>query len=344
MNHDPELPPIPAAGDAGSQGCAVVGLYLALLDDLSPEQVQAVFRHLAVCEACTQELQRLRRTTRLVASLPASEPSPQVDQAILAALAAHREEQVPPRTRPFLSPGRRKRQARLRFLGQLAAAAVLVLAVLTGIHLLSLAPPGAGSGFVLPAHLSWSGSVVYHSETRLAADGTPYQIETYHDLGTGRMHVETVMDDRVDVVAVGDEQVMLGKDMRHHVAQWGAAAWSVDDSALDLAHLRQGLQTKSAVYLGSGRFEGQEVYRIRYRNGLVLLLDMQYNPVNLLRGVDGPGTGEPIYAVFKLMPMSQVPASMWDMRIPVGFHLGTLPQKPWCGSTIIAPRILFRHT
>jgi len=118
----------------------------------------------------------------------------------------------------------------------------------------------------------------------------------------------------------------------------------VDDSALDLAHLRQGLQTKSAVYLGSGRFEGQEVYRIRYRNGLVLLLDMQYNPVNLLRGVDGPGTGEPIYAVFKLMPMSQVPASMWDMRIPVGFHLGTLPQKPWCGSTIIAPRILFRHT
>ncbi len=98
MNHDPELPPIPAAGDAGSQGCAVVGLYLALLDDLSPEQVQAVFRHLAVCAHCTQELQRLRRTTRLVASLPASEPSPQVDQAILAALAAHREEQVPPRT------------------------------------------------------------------------------------------------------------------------------------------------------------------------------------------------------------------------------------------------------
>jgi hypothetical protein len=328
MNQDPDLPPIPARGDADPQGCVVVELYLALLDDLSPEQVQAMYRHLAACEACTQEFQRLQRTTRLVASLPASEPSAQVDRAILAALAAPVEELVPPRTRPFPSPGRRKRQARLRLLGQLAAAVVLVLAAVTGIHLLSLAAPGAGSAFALPAHLSWSGFVVYHSETRLAADGTPYQIETYHDLGTGRMHVETVMDNTLDVVAVGDEQGMLGKDMRHHVAQWGAAAWSVDDSALDLVQLRQALQTRSAIYLGTGRFAGQEVYRIRYPNGLVLLLDLQYNPVNLLRGVDGRGTGEPIYAVFKLMPMSQVPASMWDMHIPVGFHLGTLPQKP----------------
>lgn len=170
--------------------------------------------------------------------------------------------------------------------------------------------------------------VVYHSRTGLTADGTAYQIATYHDLGTGRMHVETVMDDRLDVVAVGEEHVMLGKDMRHHVAQWGAAAWPVDDSAFDLAQLRQALQTRSAVSLGTGRFQGQEVYRIRYHSGLVLLLDMKYKPVNLLRGVDGPGIGEPNYEVFKLMPVSQVPASMWDMRILVGFHLGTLPQKP----------------
>ncbi len=328
MNEDTDVPPLPATGDAGPQVCAVVRLYLALLDDLSPEQVQAVFRHLDVCEECMQELRRLQRTTRLVARLPASEPSPQVDQAILAALAAHREEQVHPQARPFPSPRRVKRQVRLRFLGRLAAAAVLVLAAITGIHLFSLSSPGAGSPFALPANLSWSGSVVYHSETGLAADGTPYQIDTYHDLGTGRMHVETVMDDRLDVVAVGDEQAMLGKDMMHHVAQWGAAAWSVDDSAFDLAQLRQALQTRSAVYLGTGRFQGQDVYRIRYHNGLVLLLDRQYKPVNLLRGVEGPGTGEPIYAVFKLMPVAQVPASMWDMRIPVGFHLGTLPQKP----------------
>ena len=328
MNEDTDVPPIPAKGDSGPQVCAVVELYLALLDDLSPEQLQAVFRHLDVCAHCTQEFQRLHRTTRLVASLPASEPSPQVDQAILAALAAHREEFVPPQARPFPSPRRVKRQLRLRFLGQLAAAAVLVLAAIIGIHLFSFSAPGAGSPFALPANLSWSGSVVYHSETGLAADGTPYQIDTYHDLGTGRMHVETVMDGRLDVVAVGDEQAMLGKDMMHHVAQWGATSWSVDDSAFDLAQLRQALQTKSAVYLGTGRFQGQDVYRIRYHNGLMLLLDRQYKPVNLLRGVEGPGTGEPIYDVFKLMPVSQVPASMWDMRIPVGFHLGTLPQKP----------------
>jgi len=328
MNENPDVPPIPAPGDAGPQVCAVVQLYLALLDELSPEQVQAVFRHLDACERCTRELQRLRRTTRLVASLPASEPSPHVDQAILAALAAPQEEPVPPQAPLFAPPRRVKRQARLRFLGQLAAAAVLVLATIAGIHLFSLSSPGAGSPFALPATLSWSGYVVYHRQTGRADDGTPYQIDTYHDLGTGQMHVETVMDDLLDVVAVGDEHAMLGKDMMHHVAQWGAAAWSVDDSAVELAHLRQALQTRSAVYLGTGRFQGQEVNCIRYSNGLVLLLDMQYKPVNLLRGVDGSGPGEPIYAVFKLMPVSQVSASMWDMRIPAGFHLGTLPQKP----------------
>jgi hypothetical protein len=337
MNEDTALPPLPAPGDSGPQVCAVMQLYLANLDDLSPEQVQAVSRHLDACTRCMQELQRLQRTTRLVASLPASLPSPRVDQAILAALTAHHEEQVQPQLRLSISPRRVKRQARLRLIGQLAAAAALVLAILTGIHLLSLPAPGAGSAFALPANLSWSGYVVYHSQMRIAGDGTPYQIDTYHDLGTGRLHVETVMDDTLDVVVVGDEHAMLGKDMMHHVAQWGASAWSVDDSAFDLVQLRHALQEKSAVYLGTGHFQGQDVYRIRYHNGLVLLLDRQYKPVNLLRGVDGSTPGESIYAVFKLMPASQVPASMWDMQIPLGFHLGTLPQKPGCGSELIAP-------
>ena len=328
MNEDTALPPLPETGDSGQQVCAVVGLYLALLDDLSPEQVQAVSRHLDACTRCMQELQRLRRITRLVASLPASEPSASVDQAVLVALTAHQEEPVPPRARPFASPRRVKQQARLRLIGQLAAAAVLVLAVLTGIHFFGFPSPGVGSPFALPTTLSWSGYVLYHSETCIAASGTLYHIDTYHDLGTGRLHVETVMDDTLDVVAVGDEHAMLGKDMMHHVAQWGATAWSVDDSAFDLAHLRQALQTRSAVYLGTGRFQGQDVYRIRYHDGLVLLLDMHYKPVNLLRGLDGPAPGEPIYDVFKLMLMSQVPASMWDMRIPAGFHLGTFPQNP----------------
>src|SRR5438132_3524308 len=135
MNEGTELPPIPVRGDSGPQVCAVVQLYLALLDDLSPEQVQAVSRHLDACEQCTQELERMHRTTRLVASLPASEPSARVDRAILAALAAHHGEQVHPQMRQSMSPHRVKRRARLRFIGQLAAAAVLVLAILSGIHL-----------------------------------------------------------------------------------------------------------------------------------------------------------------------------------------------------------------
>jgi hypothetical protein len=337
MNDDTDLPPLPAKGDSGPQVCAVVGLYLAFLDDLSPEQVQAVSRHLDACEQCTRELQSMHHTTRLVASLPASEPSPHVDQAILAVLTPHQEEQIHSQVRLFAPPRRVKRQARLRLIAQLAAAAVLVLALITSIHFFSLPPPGAGSQFALPANLSWSGYVLFHSRTGIAADGTPYRIDTYHDLGTGRLHVETVMDNTLDVVAVGDEHAMLGKDMMHHVAQWGATAWSVDDSAFDLAYLKQALQARSAVYLGTGRFQGQDVYRIRYHDGLVLLLDMQYKPVNLLGGVDGSGTGGPIYDVFKLMLVSQVPASMWDMRIPVGFHLGTLPQKPGCGSALITP-------
>src|SRR5437588_12141611 len=89
MNEDTELPPIPVRDDSGPQDCAVIQLYLALLDDLPPEQVEAVSRHLDTCEQCTRELQRMQRTTRLVASLPASEPSARVDRAILAALAAH---------------------------------------------------------------------------------------------------------------------------------------------------------------------------------------------------------------------------------------------------------------
>src|SRR5215813_2684278 len=142
MNEDTALPPIPVRGDSGPQVCAVIQLYLALLNDLSPEQVQAVSRHLDTCEQCTRERQRIQRATRLLASLPPSEPSPRVDQAILAALADHQEEQVQPQMSLSTSPRRVKRRAPLRFIGQLAAAAVLVLAILSGIHLFGLLSPG----------------------------------------------------------------------------------------------------------------------------------------------------------------------------------------------------------
>jgi hypothetical protein len=142
------------------------------------------------------------------------------------------------------------------------------------------------------------------------------------------MHVETTLAHQLDVLVVGNDHEMLGMDEIHHIAQWGADAWSVDDSMFDLAALRADLQTKRAVYLDKDTFHGQDVYRIRWKNGLVLLLDMQYMPVNVLQGALGPGTGGPMYDILKLMPVSQVSNTMWDISIPHGFHMGTLPPKP----------------
>jgi len=142
------------------------------------------------------------------------------------------------------------------------------------------------------------------------------------------MHVETVMPDHLDVIAVGNHHAMLGLDMMHHVAQWGANDWSVDETAFDLAELRSDLDAHRAVYLDQDVFQGHAVYRIRTRNALVLLLDIHYMPVNVLRGAIGPGTGEPIYDSLMLMPPSHVSSSMWNMNVPAGFHMGALPKKP----------------
>ena len=131
--------------------------------------------------------------------------------------------------------------------------------------------------------------MLYHSETRIDAHGLRYYVNCYHDLGSDSMHVETLMPDHLDVIAVGNHHAMLGLDMMHHVAQWGANDWSVDETAFDLAELRSDLDAHRAVYLDQDVFQGHNVYRIRARNGLVLLLDMHYMPVNVLRGAIGPG-------------------------------------------------------
>ncbi len=134
------------------------------------------------------------------------------------------------------------------------------------------------------------------------------------------------MGNQLDVVVVSDNHKMLGLDMMHHVAQWHADAWGVDDSTFDLATLRGDLQARRAAYLGKGHFGAAEVYRIRCRNGEVLLLDMHYRPVNVL--ANAPGTGTPMYDTVKLLPDSQVPGDMWDMNMPSDFHMGKLPAKP----------------
>jgi hypothetical protein len=317
-----DLPPIPGAGEYGPQVCNTVRLYLAVQDDLSPEQVNLLFKHVSTCSACVGEFQLLNSATRLVAGLVATTPSPRVDAAIMARHSAQngKRSRKPVHLTP---PGGRSAW----LIGQIAVAAVLLLALLTATHFISLAPSGS-KAFALPANLSWSNYVLYHSETKIGANGMLYRIDSYHDLGSNRMHIETIANSQLDVVVVGDDHAMLGKDMLHHVAQWGADAWAVDDSMFDLAELRHELQTKSAVYLDKENFKGYEVYRIRCKDGLVMLLDMDYMPVNVLRGAAGSGTGEPMYDTLKLMPTSEMPSSMWDMSIPAGYQMGTLPAKP----------------
>src|SRR5262249_25810748 len=127
-----------------------------------------------------------------------------------------------------------------------------------------------------------------------------------------------------------DDSTMLGKDMMHHIAQMGSGVepWAVDGSLFDLTRLRQDLATQHAAYLGKGRFQGQEVYQIRTGNNLVLLLDMRYLPIAVLRDFTGPGTGVPLYGTYDLLSSTQVSDAMWDMQVPADFRMGELPSRP----------------
>lgn len=337
INNPPphDLPPLPQAGEAGPHACDVVRLYLAVIDDLTPAQVEQISEHVTACAACSEAFETLERATRLVGSAPGSQPSARVDSAIFAlmqrrtdARTSVRHQTVRP-IRPATRPTRPARRRAVRLSGELVAAAVIVLALFASTHLFGFfGGSGTTTAFALPANLSWGQYVIYHSETRVSSNGELYQVSSYDDLGTGSMHVETTMDGQLDVIAVGNAHQMVGLDMIHHVAQMDADAWSVDDSVFDLAALRHDLQTGQAAYLDTSTFKGQPVYRIRCSDGLVMLLDMQYMPVNVLRGAAGSGTGSPIYTTLKVMPSSQVPDSMWDMSIPSGYRMGTLPAQP----------------
>jgi hypothetical protein len=325
------LPPIPQPGETGPQVCEIVRLYLAVMDDLTAQQIALLSEHVNTCSDCAAALQQLQQTTHLVASgLAQTTPSPRVDRAIMAALASMNGKAA---TTPEREVPRHKAKVSGRpawLVGSLATAAVLVVALFTTLFMNGISPLNTGQhAFSLPQNLSWSSYVLYHKETNVGKNGTRYNVYTYDNLGMHMMHVETVAGS-LDVVAVADEKSgeVLGMDMKHHVAQWGADQWMVDDSAFDLAQLRHDLATNSAIYLDKGAFQGQPVYRIRLKNGLVLLLNMRYQPVNVLQGAAGPGTGKPIYQSLKLMPSSQVPGDMWNMSVPPDFHMGTLPPKP----------------
>lgn len=330
------LPPFPSLGANGPQVCEAVRFYLAIVDELSFEQVRILSEHVKGCAKCAAEFQLLQKTTRLLAALPASTPSARVDNALRAFarnqqagkvtdIQAQRAKQLSgPKSRA--TTGKRAPSARRRA-GTLAlvAALLLVFALAAG-FLRGVIWPSAGTqSFSLPANLSWSGYVLHYTQTK-EMQGQPYQVEIYQDLGTNQMHIESKMEGKFDIVVVTDQQNMLGEDMMHHVAEEdnSVASWAVDGSTFDLGQLRQDLAAQRAVYLGQSTFAGQMVYQIRSSNGQILLLNKQYLPINAL---DSSSATEPMYATCELMQTAQVDDSMWDMQVPSDFHMGKLPAK-----------------
>lgn len=352
-----DMPPLPPIGATGPQVCATIRLYLAIADDLTPEEVAILNEHVRICSECEKAQRLLQNTTSLFNDLPSSTPSSRVDQAVMAAIAArsngHGGAQRVAHARPsrvsaplplpiaaipasIAAYTAQKSKRSSRFTGKplgmavtvLAVAAMLFLGLSTTLHFLGVFLPSQEWTFSLPNNLSWNSYVLYHSETRIDNTGQSYHVNTYNNLGSGDLHVETVMDGVLDVVAIGTASKMLGLDMMHHVAQWEAEDWSSDESMFNLAALRSDLAHNRATYLDEDTFRGQKVYRIRCNNGLVLLLNTHYQPVNVLRGAVGPGTGEPIYNTLEVMPAASVSESMWDMSVPGGFRMGTLPKRP----------------
>ncbi len=332
MSYSIDFPPFPTPGARGPQVCVSVRFYLAIINDLPLEQTRILSEHLQTCPGCAAEFRLLHHATRLVAALPESAPSARVDAAILAALTGRselpRRLQMEKQTDPRVSALRKDRSARRSGAAVLALVAALLVLVLAGMFLRGLIFPTAPA-FELPANLSWNGYVLHYTQTRLDAHGQSYQVDVYQDLGTNQMHIESSMPGQFDVIVVATPTTMLGKDMMHHVVQIGSRVegWAVDGSLFMLTRLRQDLATHHAIYLGLGTFQGQQVYQMRASNGQVLLLNLHYLPVGVVRGVSGPGNGIPVYESYQLMTSAQVSDSMWDTSIPSGFRMGRLPCK-----------------
>jgi hypothetical protein len=319
-DHDLSLP---ASGASETEVCVLMQRYMAVSADLTPEQRQLLDRHVQSCEHCQRAQLVMERVAVLVGGMESSEPSSRVDLAVQAAIARAkqaRSNHVQPIELP-VAPKRRPREG--SFLAWLGAAAAIFLLVLGSWLAASLWQTPTQS-LELPADLSWDRYVLYYTQTLYDSKGHPYQIKTYQKLADGSLHVETAMDGKFDVVVMrGDgDQKTLGLDMMNHVAQWDADEWLAKEAPFRLARLRQELRNGTSVYLGKDRFQGQEVYRIRDTNSLVLLLNMQYQPVNVLSIA-----GKPLYDILQVQDIGQVQASMWDMSMPRGFVMGQLPKK-----------------
>src|SRR6266700_758926 len=346
------LPPLPPIGAVGLEVCNVIQLYMAIWDDLTPEEARVVSAHVHICADCAHEQRVFMRSAQRVANLDASSPSPRVDQAVMMAIAARsktinkvaaKSVQPVPLVTPIKKRNRKSRALPLRLGGLVAAAAVMFVGLFAASHYImpiggpaqpiavssrsGQVPNASLQTFALPANLTWNGFVLYHSQTMMSSSGQQFKVETYQDLASGRMNIETVMGNKLDVVLVGDAHETLGMDMMKHVAQWDANGWKLDSSMFDLKQLRQQLKNGQAVYDGKVTFQGQSVYRIRYPDNKILLLNMNYMPVNVLEQPAGAQTAVPMYSKVQVLSSSNVPGAMWSMNVPQGFKMGTLPKK-----------------
>jgi hypothetical protein len=334
-----DFPPFPALGAKGPQACEAVRFYLAIIDELPFEQIHVLSEHVQNCKDCSAEFRLLQRATRLIATLPASAPSAHIDEAVLAAIkkrgeASYASVQLHAKKQGagdlLVRRAQMSKPASRRWTGTLGLVAALLLLGLAGIFLHGLiVPANNAQAFQLPNSLSWNGYVLHYTQTKTDTQGKSYQVEVYQDLGTNQMHIESSIQDQFDVVVITDSETMLGEDMMHHVAQMGSGVeiWAVDGSMFDLSQLRQDLVAHHMTYLGKESFQGQEVYLVRADDDQVLLLDMNYLPVNVLQNFTDPGTGTPLYKTFTLMRSAQVSDSMWDMQVPPDFRMGQLPDK-----------------
>ncbi|WP_149403063.1 hypothetical protein [Dictyobacter arantiisoli] len=307
-----ELPPLPAATAVGPEVCATMRLYLAVWQDLTPTQMWTVSQHAQLCAQCRNEQQMLERAGNLIRHLPVSQPSAHVDQAVMAALTARRNLRPMPVTPIGI---RRTHQRRTRMIGSLVAAAILLLAL--GFAATNFLFPSQ-QAFALPATLSWNNYVLFHTQTMAGSQGQHYEVTYYQNMSEHVVNEETVQPGKLDLVVVHDQQKSLGLDMMHHVAQWDVTPMSDDGTWFNLQHLREDLQHGSATYLGKDRFRNQDVYRIRYADGHILLLDMDYMPVNVLSSANST----PLYEKVQWLQPSQVASSMWNMDVPSDFRMG----------------------
>jgi hypothetical protein len=329
--------------------CETVRLYLAVWGDLTPEQRRPVSKHAQTCEQCAYERQLLWGVTRSLSHLPETQPSARVDRAVLDAIAARSQNSNG--TQRKIQEGRhfdpafrnhartvhrspfdiRRRSTKFAVL-----AALLTLALLSSTYFVinvmngwSHAPQSATID--LPANLSWDKYVLYQEQTMTGLHGQSYAMTSYKDMTTQDANIEVVVPGKMDLVVVRDPgaKESLGLDMMHQLAQWNASDWvQAETSLFELDRLRQYLRTGQATYLGKASYNGQDVYRIRMPNAQVLLLDMNYLPVNVLENVDSSGVGKPVYTALRWLLPSQVPSSTWDMAVPADFRMGKLPSQP----------------